>query len=47
VTAEGNIGSGKSTFLQFFKQVETVEVIMQSLQMPFSVALNILHLAFI
>lgn len=27
VTVEGNIGSGKSTFLQYFKPAETVEVI--------------------
>ena len=41
---EGNIGSGKSTFLQYFKQIDTVEVIMQSVQVPFSVALPILHI---
>jgi len=29
VTVEGNIGSGKSTFLQFFRQAETVEVLVQ------------------
>jgi len=35
VAVEGNIGSGKTTFLQYFKRAETVEVIIYSLQTIF------------
>jgi len=31
VTVEGNIGSGKSTFLHYFRQSEKVEVILISI----------------